>query len=119
MLQTEQNIMFVTDPVEPLSNQLKQNPDKNLILWGLYKIAVSVICKQLVEVELLNLIHKKNAVKFLNNDCDMVHGSVKVASVFTNKAGEWKLGGFELLCSMKEESPIVLVRVDHMPSDLF
>ncbi|KAG2207471.1 hypothetical protein INT47_004219 [Mucor saturninus] len=87
-IETEQNIMFVTDPVEPLSNQLKQNPDKNLILWGLYKIA--------------------NAVKFLNNDCDMVHGSVKVASVFTNKAGEWKLGGFELLCSMKEESPIVL-----------
>lgn len=39
----------------------------------------------------------------------MVHGGVKVASVFTNKAGEWKLGGFELLCSMKEESPIMLV----------
>lgn len=46
----------------------------------------------------------------------MVHGSVKVASVFTNKAGEWKLGGFELLCSMKEESPIILVRHDHLQS---
>lgn len=33
--------MFVTDPVEPLSNQLGQNPDQNLILWGLYKVAVS------------------------------------------------------------------------------
>ncbi|CAO3651720.1 unnamed protein product [Mucor hiemalis] len=82
------SIMFVTDPVEPLSDQLNQNPDKNLVLWGLYKVA--------------------NAIKFLNNDCDMVHGNIKVSSIFTNKAGEWKLGGFELLCSMKEESPIIL-----------
>lgn len=41
----------------------------------------------------------------------MVHGNVRIASIFTNKAGEWKLGGFELLCSMKEESPIILVDV--------
>jgi hypothetical protein len=39
----------------------------------------------------------------------MVHGNLRVTSIFTNKAGEWKLGGFELLCSMKEESPIILV----------
>lgn len=39
----------------------------------------------------------------------MVHGNLQVSSIFTNKAGEWKLGGFELLCSMKEESPIILV----------
>ncbi|KAI9472439.1 MAG: hypothetical protein EXX96DRAFT_489692 [Benjaminiella poitrasii] len=86
-IETEQSIMFVTDPIEPLSNQLNQDPDKNLILWGLYKMA--------------------NAVKFLNDDCDVVHGNIRVASIFTNKAGEWKLGGFELLCSMKEESPII------------
>ncbi|OBZ83281.1 putative inactive serine/threonine-protein kinase scy1 [Choanephora cucurbitarum] len=87
-VETDQSIMFVTEPVEPLSSQLNQNPDSNLILWGLYKIA--------------------NAIKFLNHDCDMVHGNVRASSVFTNKAGEWKLGGFELLCSMKEESPIIL-----------
>ena len=33
--------MFVTDPIEPLSNQLNQDPDPNLTLWGLYKVAVS------------------------------------------------------------------------------
>lgn len=87
-IETEQSIMFVTDPIEPLSNQLNQDPDKNLVLWGLYKVA--------------------NAIKFLNNDCDMVHGNVRISSIFTNKAGEWKLGGFEILCSMKEESPIIL-----------
>jgi hypothetical protein len=35
--------MIVTDAVEPLSDQLKQNADKNLTLWGLYKIAVRYI----------------------------------------------------------------------------
>ncbi|KAF7728827.1 hypothetical protein EC973_005453 [Apophysomyces ossiformis] len=87
-VESDQAIMFVTDPVEPLSNQLSQDPDSNLILWGLYKIA--------------------NAIKFINNDCNMVHGNVRISSIFTNKAGEWKLGGFELLSSMKEESPIIL-----------
>ena len=47
----------------------------------------------------------------MNNDCDMVHGNVRISSIFTNKAGEWKLGGFEILCSMKEESPIILVNI--------
>jgi hypothetical protein len=41
----------------------------------------------------------------------MVHGNVRISSIFTNKAGEWKLGGFEILCSMKEESPIILVNI--------
>ncbi|KAI9243995.1 armadillo-type protein [Phascolomyces articulosus] len=86
--ETDQAIMFVTDPIEPLSNQLNQDPDPNLTLWGLYKVA--------------------NALKFINNDCGMVHGNVRVSSIFINKAGEWKLGGFELLSSMKEESPMIL-----------
>lgn len=42
----------------------------------------------------------------------MVHGNVNVSSIFTNDAGEWKLGGFEVLSSMKEENPIILVRAD-------
>ena len=38
----------------------------------------------------------------------MVHGNVQVSSIFINAAGEWKLGGFELLSSMKDESPLIL-----------
>ncbi|KAI8092662.1 armadillo-type protein [Halteromyces radiatus] len=87
-VENEQAIMFVTDPVEPLSNQLGQDPDQNLVLWGLYKIA--------------------NAIKFLNNDCSLIHGNIRTSSIFTTKAGEWKLGGLELLSSMKEESPMIL-----------
>ncbi|KAI8971405.1 armadillo-type protein [Pilobolus umbonatus] len=87
-IETEQTIMFATEPVEPLSNQINQDPNPNLILWGLYKIA--------------------NVLKFINNDCGMVHGNVRISSIFTNKAGEWKLGGLELLSSMSEESPIFM-----------
>lgn len=39
----------------------------------------------------------------------MVHGNVRVSSIFVNPAGEWKLGSFDLLSSMQEESPIILV----------
>ncbi|KAI8136893.1 armadillo-type protein [Fennellomyces sp. T-0311] len=87
-VETDQAIMFVTDPIEPLSNQLNQDPDDHLTLWGLYKVA--------------------NALKFINNDCGMVHGNVRISSIFINPAGEWKLGGFELLSSMKDESPMIL-----------
>ena len=41
----------------------------------------------------------------------MIHGNVRVSSIFTNKAGEWKLGGFELMSSSKEENPIIYVRL--------
>jgi hypothetical protein len=51
----------------------------------------------------------QSAIKFINNDCGLVHGNVRISSIFTNKAGEWKLGGFELLDSMKEESPMISV----------
>ncbi|KAI8388165.1 uncharacterized protein BYT42DRAFT_642429 [Radiomyces spectabilis] len=87
-IEDEQTIMFATDPVEPLSSQLGQAPDQNLILWGLYKIA--------------------HAIQFINQDCDMVHGNIRLSSIFINQAGEWKLGGFEVLSSMKDESPMIL-----------
>ncbi|KAI8060892.1 armadillo-type protein [Gongronella butleri] len=87
-VETEQAIMFVTEKVDPVSSQLNQNPDTNLTLWGLYKIA--------------------NAIKFINNDCSMVHGNIRVNNVFVTRAGEWKLGGLELLSSMKDESPMIL-----------
>ncbi|ORY93721.1 armadillo-type protein, partial [Syncephalastrum racemosum] len=94
-METEGAIMFVTDPVEPLSDQLHQDPNPDLILWGLYKIA--------------------NAIAFINNDCGMIHGNVRTSSIFTNRAGEWKLGGLELLSSLQDESPVILTFGGLMP----
>ncbi|CAG8502064.1 926_t:CDS:10 [Paraglomus occultum] len=86
-VETDDYIYVVTDPVVPLQTRLTESIDNNLKLWGLYKIA--------------------NVLKFLNEDCQIIHGNVRIASIFTNKAGEWKLGGFELMSSIKEESPII------------
>jgi len=46
-------------------------------------------------------------LKFLNNDCSIIHGNVRISSIFTNRAGEWKLAGFELMSSIKEENPVI------------
>ncbi|KAJ3020363.1 hypothetical protein HKX48_000892 [Thoreauomyces humboldtii] len=96
-VETEAKIIIGTEAVEPLT---KQTPLKalnpNLVAWGLYKIAM--------------------ALKFLNEDCKMIHGHVRVDSIFTTKAGEWKLGGLDLLSNVeKEDNPVLLVYGGHVP----
>lgn len=40
--------------------------------------------------------HKiQTALSFLNTDCKIIHNNVNLASVVVNRAGEWKLTGFE------------------------
>jgi hypothetical protein len=48
-------------------------------------------------------------VKFLNEDCSLVHGAVAISSIYVDPAGEWKLFGFEYLCSLTEETPLLIV----------
>ncbi|KAJ1967566.1 Nuclear aminoacylation-dependent tRNA export pathway component [Dispira parvispora] len=78
-LETEDTTYIVTHPVVPLRTYLRDSPDEQLVQWGLYKIA--------------------RAVQFLNEDCKFVHGNVRPVSVFVTPAGEWLLGGFEVLGS--------------------
>ncbi|CAG8581402.1 8997_t:CDS:10 [Ambispora gerdemannii] len=94
-VETESYIYIVTDYVAPLNSQSSSLSDVNLKLWGLYKVA--------------------NALNFLNNDCSIVHGNVRISSIFTNKAGEWKLGGFELMSSSKEEDPVIYTSGGYLP----
>jgi SCY1-like protein 1 len=44
-----------------------------------------------------------------------VHGSVRAASVFTSDSGEWKLAGFEILSSMKEDDSIIFTQGSLVP----
>ncbi|ORX99329.1 ARM repeat-containing protein, partial [Basidiobolus meristosporus CBS 931.73] len=87
-IETEERIYIVTDQVFPLSEQLQAGRNTDLTFWGLYKAA--------------------NAVRFLNVDCNLVHGNIRISSIFTNAAGEWKLGGLELLSSIQEENPVIV-----------
>ncbi|CAG8593593.1 5786_t:CDS:10, partial [Acaulospora morrowiae] len=84
-VETDSYIYIVTESVTPLQTQLDAQLGDNSTLWGLYKVG--------------------SILKFLNNDCAIIHGNVRISSIFSNKSGEWKLAGFELMSSLKEESP--------------
>jgi SCY1-like protein 1 len=56
-----------------------------------------------------NILQK--TVRFINNEASSVHGYIRTSSVFTSESGEWKLGGFEVLSSLKEDDAIIYVRV--------
>ncbi|KAI8853543.1 hypothetical protein BC829DRAFT_413744 [Chytridium lagenaria] len=62
----------------------------------------------------------ESALKFINQDCSLTHGNVRISSIYTTKAGEWRYShlhfstinvfricGFELLGSLKEEGSIL------------
>jgi hypothetical protein len=48
-------------------------------------------------------------VQFINNEATSVHGYIRSSTVFTSESGEWKLGGFDVLSSMKEDDAIIYV----------
>lgn len=50
-------------------------------------------------------------MKFINGDAASVHGGIKVDSIYTSESGEWKLGGFEVLSSLKDDNPFIYVSV--------
>ncbi|KAI9596682.1 armadillo-type protein [Syncephalis fuscata] len=95
-VETDTHIYLATDVIQPLRTVLNQSEqNQNLIAWGLFNIA--------------KMVH------FLNNDCNLVHGNIKISSVFVNGAGEWKLGGLELLSSLKDEHPFITANAGLMP----
>ncbi|KAL1857513.1 hypothetical protein VTK73DRAFT_8050 [Phialemonium thermophilum] len=46
-------------------------------------------------------------VKFINEEASSIHGNLKVASIYTSESGEWKLGGFEVLSSVKDDDAVI------------
>ncbi|KXS19203.1 ARM repeat-containing protein [Gonapodya prolifera JEL478] len=92
--ETPTSVEIVTEQVTPLSHVLRGLMSQNMtggvtdahstIMWGLYKLA--------------------HLLKFLNQDGSIVHGNIRIDSIFVTKAGEWKLGGMEMASSMKEDN---------------
>ncbi|KAI9798275.1 MAG: hypothetical protein M1833_004847 [Piccolia ochrophora] len=50
---------------------------------------------------------EQKTLKFINDEAASVHGNVRVSSVYTSESGEWKLGGFETLSSIKDDEAII------------
>eukprot|EP00882_Tetradesmus_deserticola_P030191 GHRQ01033880.1.p1 GENE.GHRQ01033880.1~~GHRQ01033880.1.p1 ORF type:complete len:309 (+),score=103.12 GHRQ01033880.1:290-1216(+) len=43
------------------------------------------------------MLHMTNAVSFINNSCNMIHGNLCMAAVVVTDSLDWKLHGFDLL----------------------
>ncbi|SJX62369.1 related to CEX1-cytoplasmic component of the nuclear aminoacylation-dependent tRNA export pathway [Sporisorium reilianum f. sp. reilianum] len=89
--ETASSVYIAVEKATPLYKALAQSDDKRAtpqrqdwIVWGLSSIV--------------------NAVKFLNIDAGSTHGNLRPESIFISAAGEWKLGGFEIL-TPHAESP--------------
>jgi SCY1-like protein 1 len=85
-VETETQIIIATESVASLRSYLNNNKDEYLIRLGLYKLS--------------------NTLKFFE-DSQLVHGLIGVDSIFVTKSGEWKLGNFSLLSSLKEDHNLV------------
>ncbi|KAG0295803.1 hypothetical protein BGZ97_004729, partial [Linnemannia gamsii] len=94
-VETESYIYIVTDAVTPLQDHLRSDLDPNLIRWGLFKVAT--------------------VLKFLTVDATFIHGNIRTSSIFITKSGEWKVGGFEALSSLKEDQPAILTFAGLIP----
>lgn len=64
-----------------------------------------------------NSVLLQKSIKFINDEASSVHGALRVGSLYTGESGEWKVGGFEVLSSMKDDEAIIYVCI-HSPTDL-
>lgn len=58
----------------------------------------------------LGLMRRQKTLRFVNDEATSVHGSIRASSIFTTESGEWKLGGLDVLSSMKEDDAVIYVR---------
>ncbi|GJN79090.1 hypothetical protein PLIIFM63780_002603 [Purpureocillium lilacinum] len=83
-VETDSYIYIATERVVPLRWHVRRKSlSPETIKWGLHNVA--------------------RTLKFINSDASAIHGSIKVGSVYTSESGEWKLGGFEVLSSVKDD----------------
>ncbi|KAI9728742.1 MAG: hypothetical protein M1828_002848 [Chrysothrix sp. TS-e1954] len=83
-IETDAHIYIVTECLTPLGwSTRRKSLGTETIKWGLWSVA--------------------KTIRFINDEAASVHGCIKTAAIFTTESGEWKLGGFELLSSLKDE----------------
>ncbi|TAQ91508.1 hypothetical protein B7494_g229 [Chlorociboria aeruginascens] len=87
-VETETYIYVATEKVTPLRWHIKRKSmSAETLKWGLFSIA--------------------NTIKFINDEATSVHGTLRVGSLFTSESGEWRVGGFEVLSSIKDDDAII------------
>jgi SCY1-like protein 1 len=86
--QTDQLIYIATERITPLNWHTRRKVlSEESLKWGLHNVA--------------------KTLKFVNDEAASVHGNIRASSIFTTEAGEWKIGGLDILSSMKEDDAII------------
>ncbi|TKA65589.1 hypothetical protein B0A49_04870, partial [Cryomyces minteri] len=87
-VETDTYIYIATERLTPLGWHVRRRSmAEETVKWGLYNVA--------------------KTLKFINDEGSSVHGCIRTSSIFTSESGEWKLAGFDVLSSMKEEDAII------------
>lgn len=87
-VETDSYIYVATERVVPLEWPVRRKTlSVETSKWGLFMVA--------------------NTLSFINDEAMSVHGSVRLASIFISQSGEWRLGGFEILSSMKDDDAVI------------
>ncbi|KAF8862334.1 kinase family protein-like protein [Acephala macrosclerotiorum] len=87
-VETETYIYVATERLIPLRWHIKRKSmSTETLKWGLFGVA--------------------QTIKFINDEASSVHGALRVSSLYTSESGEWKVGGFEVLSSMKDDDAII------------
>ncbi|KZZ97265.1 protein kinase [Ascosphaera apis ARSEF 7405] len=87
-VETESHIHVMTERVQPLGWAVKRKSlSTETIIWGLHAVATTV--------------------KFINEDAASIHGAIRMSSVYTSESGEWRLWGFEVLSSVKDDESTI------------
>lgn len=87
-VETDTYIYIATERVTPLRWHIKRKSmSEETMKWGLFSVATTV--------------------KFINDEASSIHGAIRAGSVYTSESGEWKLGGFEVLSSLKDDEAII------------
>ncbi|KAJ4294535.1 Nuclear aminoacylation-dependent tRNA export pathway component [Kalmusia sp. IMI 367209] len=85
---TDSYIYIATERLSPLNWHVKRKSlTEETIKWGLHNVA--------------------KTLKFVNTDATSIHACIRPASVFFSESGEWKLGGFDALSSVKEDDSVL------------
>ncbi|KAG9244085.1 kinase family protein-like protein [Calycina marina] len=87
-VETDTFIYIATERVIPLRWHIKRKSmSTETLKWGLFGVA--------------------QTIKFINDEASSIHGALRVASLYTSESGEWKVGGFEVLSSIKDDEAII------------
>ncbi|EPS93604.1 hypothetical protein FOMPIDRAFT_1153884, partial [Fomitopsis schrenkii] len=101
VVETDSTIHIVTERVRPLAPAITEYSHKaaqereDWLLWGLHRISV--------------------ALAFVNDSAASTHGNIRVDCIFISASGEWKLGGFELLSSPKDDAAVLYIMGGLLP----